>query len=500
MKFTFKRLGTLKRASFELKPLTAIIGPNNSSKTYLSYAVYGLLQTLRQWYDTPASDHFIENKQHVLNAELVASVSEFVSTRFQDTRAVFFQHVGDSPNDPILGSQLELRLSLGEAAQAFERAFDRMERLDRWRAQLQREPEGSLRFHIQAAQEEGASHVTGEAAQRPNEPLQAMIFVAIFGTSLARLSGTPLFLPAERNALILTHRLLSTRRLRALRDGQRLRLDSLGPRLPFSDAEELAAGEIRYPQPIEDFLDFLSDLELKTPDITRRLQDEATRPLVALADTLESVMGEGIRVHYHTNPVGGRELRLELKRKRHLGLHNASSSIKQLIPLLLFLRYHARPGHVLMIDEPEMNLHPATQARVLEILAIMVRLGVKVVFTTHSPYLMSHLNNLIAADRKNPARARAQAEKLYLQDERAFLSPEEVGAFELKAGILRDLFDKDYGIRWDTLGDVASELQATYYAIRALEEEEQLDTPPASTSPTPTQEDGPEEEHEEGST
>ncbi len=35
-----------------------------------------------------------------------------------------------------------------------------------------------------------------------------------------------------------------------------------------------------------------------------------------------------------------------------------SSMVKELSPLVLYLRYLAKPGELLVIDEPEMNLHP----------------------------------------------------------------------------------------------------------------------------------------------
>ncbi|MEZ4294002.1 MAG: hypothetical protein R3B70_03425 [Polyangiaceae bacterium] len=46
MKLTFKNLGTIKETTLDLRPLTVIVGPNNTSKTYLAYCVHGLLSTL----------------------------------------------------------------------------------------------------------------------------------------------------------------------------------------------------------------------------------------------------------------------------------------------------------------------------------------------------------------------------------------------------------------------------------------------------------------------
>ncbi len=159
------------------------------------------------------------------------------------------------------------------------------------------------------------------------------------------------------------------------------------------------------------------------------------------------------------------ELTLSVNENLRIDLYNASSSIKQLAPLLLYLRHRAAPNQTLIIDEPEMNLHPEAQAKLLEALGILANLGVRVLLTTHSPYFMAHLNNLIAGDRTSAPRRKRQAQNLYMGDPEAFLSPDDVSAYEMRPEGLVSLADPEYGIRWDTLSDVSAELQRRYFAI-----------------------------------
>ncbi|HEU4405758.1 MAG TPA: ATP-binding protein [Polyangiaceae bacterium] len=301
----------------------------------------------------------------------------------------------------------------------------------------------------------------------------------------------PLLLPAERNAFILTYKMLASRRYRLLREGVR----GLGG--ARGDARQVQLlreqGDIRYPTPIEDFLDFLTDAELspkgeaaspKADQVgagaalfgrggpTKRLTgSQPSSEFERLAAQLEQGVQGGQELFYQTTQLGGGELRVKLDDKRSLDLYNASSSIKQLAPLLLYLRHRAAEGDLLVIDEPEMNLHPEGQARLLEVLAMLANLGVYVLVTTHSPYILAHLNNLTASTTKlKPARER-QAEHLYLRDRRALLRADRVSAYEAGNGTLRDLHDPDFGIRWDTLSDVSAELQQKFFAIREQEGE-----------------------------
>ena len=112
-----------------------------------------------------------------------------------------------------------------------------------------------------------------------------------------------------------------------------------------------------------------------------------------------------------------------------------------------------------------MNLHPESQVKLLEILAILVNAGVKVMLTTHSPYLMAHLNNLTLNDQHSEAVKKRQATSLYLKDPRAFLTMEQVSAYEMRDNQLRSLKDEEFGIRYDTLSDVSVDVQQKYFEI-----------------------------------
>ena len=60
MKIKFQNLGSIKEAELDLRPLTVIIGPNNSNKTYISYSIYGLW---KQIYDFSNPTFFRQGKE-----------------------------------------------------------------------------------------------------------------------------------------------------------------------------------------------------------------------------------------------------------------------------------------------------------------------------------------------------------------------------------------------------------------------------------------------------
>jgi len=72
---------------------------------------------------------------------------------------------------------------------------------------------------------------------------------------------------------------------------------------------------------------------------------------------------------------------------------NASSGTKSL-GLLQYLVENGslQPGSILFWEEPEVHLHPEWQLKMVELFIELMNMGVKIVFSTHSPYMYDYLN------------------------------------------------------------------------------------------------------------
>jgi len=461
MKIRFSNLGTIRETEIDLRPLTVIVGPNNSSKTYLAYSIYGLhhelheldlevlepLRTVRVDREAGFIEWSIKRLASTFDAHVAAS-----TRRFEQGLGGFFQDSSDklfkktrfeievaSSAETLLSSVPENFAVVGSGA-------------NQWlRLSVDDDYLGAI-FGTDEVSTGSRKLPKGANYVWPGYHIQAAIRSTF---------PDPFILPAERNALIITYKILSNRRFKLLRDAARIR--KIGRRADELQEALREQGEIRYPLPVEDFLDFLADVELPA---TRKTK--ATDPgFVKLAALVESSIQSGNRLELTPTALGGKELRVGIGDGLSIDLYNASSSIKQLAALVLYLRYKAAPDQLLIIDEPEMNLHPASQVRLLEILAILVSLGVKVLVTTHSPYFMAHLANLTQRT-EDPKIRKQQAAQLYLKDPRALIAIDDVGAYEMRDNRLVSLKDPEFGLRWDTLSDVFSDLQQRYFALDGL--------------------------------
>jgi predicted ATPase len=461
MKIKFSNLGCIKETELDLRPLTVIIGPNNSSKTYIAYSIYGLWQRVGQTLRAKLEKlEFKDEKENSYSLKIDNNLLDFVIKEIKET-AKNFQGISlesffqDSSSKLFSKTSFEIIISRQEVEDAINQLIEERNSINIGAMFINVSRKNNvLFFELNLNNEKNLDTI--EFNDKPD----FLLLLILFGININQILSFNAFpFPAERNAFINTYKILANRRYKILKDTQRELFNSSSIRQLELLTEQ---GDILYPQPVEDFLDFLSEIELqKTPKINPSDKNEFQK----LADEIEEQLQNKNKTNLKSTKLGGKEIKVSVKRGLEIDLYNASSSIKQLAPLLLYLRFRASKGDFLVIDEPEMNLHPESQAKLLESLAILVNLGVRILLTTHSPYVMAHLNNLVNGNHENPEILKRQSSSLYLQDERAFLPIDKVSAYEMKDNKLVSLNDPDYGIRWDTLSDVAVDIQQKFFQI-----------------------------------
>ena len=103
--------------------------------------------------------------------------------------------------------------------------------------------------------------------------------------------------------------------------------------------------------------------------------------------------------------------------RRRLAMDESSSAVRSLLDVGFYLRHVARRGDLLMMDEPELNLHPENQRRIARLFARLINLGVRVFVTTHSDYIVKELNTLIMLNPDRPGLRRIAEREGYQAEE-----------------------------------------------------------------------------------
>jgi AAA15 family ATPase/GTPase len=148
-----------------------------------------------------------------------------------------------------------------------------------------------------------------------------------------------------------------------------------------------------------------------------------------------------------------------------IGIHLTSSVVKSLVSLVFYLRHRARKGNLLMIDEPELNLHPDNQRKIARVLVKAVNRGLRLIMSTHSDYFLRELNNLIILSRDtNPIRE-IRAKHGYTDSE--LLAPAKVGVYLFKDGTAADIPVTEDGFEVQSIEDEINRMNAMSQEIYA---------------------------------
>ncbi len=244
-----------------------------------------------------------------------------------------------------------------------------------------------------------------------NEPLWQL--------AVATLPGVFPF-PAERKTLISIYKLL------------RETFTSLAPKA-ISQRSGLTS------LPVQAFVAMLNELDLHSDVLPER-----SRGVVpGLAGLLEEKILKGT-LSLPAGSVGSHPFFTPEGTFQTLPMHASASVVRALAGLDLYLKHLARAGDFLVIDEPEMNAHPGAQLAIMELLAMLVNAGLQITLTTHSPYIVDHLNNLIEAAKLPEDAQESVRPRFKLQNRDAFLHPDKVAVYHFgEDGQVRDVFDRE---------------------------------------------------------
>ena len=132
------------------------------------------------------------------------------------------------------------------------------------------------------------------------------------------------------------------------------------------------------------------------------------------------------------------EDRIYINKDEFLPLNQISSGQQELLPALLILLsvLNSKTSTTIIFEEPEAHLFPKDQQRLVELLIYILnhtQSGNRLIITTHSPYILSVLNNLIYAGKL----------KSKSIDENLYLHFENISAYSLSNNKAKSILNKE---------------------------------------------------------
>lgn len=169
---------------------------------------------------------------------------------------------------------------------------------------------------------------------------------------------------------------------------------------------------------------------------------------------------------------------------RLIPLSNLSSGQQEALPLLMMLemlgddaglgRGNDKEKHASYIEEPEAHLFPDFQRRITERIAqyAMDKNGAQSVFiTTHSPYVLSTINNLLLAGRLGKAASKNRQKKISeLVPIYCWLPPGSVAAYSFSKEGCKSIMDEESGlIDAEYLDSVSTSIGKVFDGLLSIE-------------------------------
>jgi hypothetical protein len=483
VKLTIERLGRIARAELNVRPLTVFIGPNNTQKSWTAYSLYTIVNSLSARVARPRRrtrgkmaqppvepppelDARINSLSDAIASGLVDAIErngdgQAKAPRHTTSFVVERDAIVEQLQGPFVFRLTPTGMSRALAVQE--------EEVESARVSLEI-PAGVFKGsgRIRAVTFEGVSspptlavvlhgpddletrHDTRliESVTQRNELVRSIVFYRLRQVAAAIFSEAIPF-PAERKTLVAFYRRLNRLTGRFARRA--------------SVEEDIGLGSL----PISAFIGLLENLERIA---TESGSGGGANAYADLADSLERDILRGTVNLREAGPFS--ELSFTPAGvDQGISMNASSSLVRALSGLDLYLQQLALPNSFLVFDEPEMNAHPEAQVAITELIAVLVNAGFHITLTTHSPYIVDHLNNLVEGFKVPAEKRKAIRDKLKLKRDDAFLDPTKVSVYHFsEGGAVRSIYDStSQSLDWSTFSNQSDYLSDVYNSILQAE-------------------------------
>jgi predicted ATPase len=445
MEINISNLGTIKKGKLELGKLTILGGKNNSGKTYVAYSIYGFLKS---WHGYAARVSTLEKETKELMDKGVIEFElkhkpDFFKTAFDEMSKEYSKELYKTFNTNQ--SQFE-HTTFNILPKSINLSWEK----DRYKFTLSKDTFFESYFNVESKK------LTITLVNNTGKPLPKffsklvlrVVGIVYFGQYI----GEAYVITSERTGIQMFQKELDINKNQLVEKLIKMGQGEKNNSNPFDLLEEETA---RYSLPIRDNINQVRDASEAMKETSFLVEKN---PKFNLG--IERV--SGVKYNFDVNgriTIGSKEGEEGFE----IDLHLASSSTRSLLGLHTYIKHLAKENELLIIDEPELNLHPTNQIYLARLVAEMVNNGVRILITTHSDFFLKEINNLIALHSDFEGKDKIVKEYDYLEDE--LLSPEDVRAYICGEGTIREVEVDEFGLTetsfddaMDMINEISSEI------------------------------------------
>ena len=389
-----KNIGILKQAEFSLGDLTVICGENNTGKTYAACVLFGFLESWRKFIRFPINNAQI---QQSLTEPVKIDLAQAINNTLTEACKKYTEQLHKifaAPEGTFQNSEFHLMTDeIDIKNKNFNSILTSLQNPAFTFSKGKGDEEAILTSRTKKEQEQEQEKIDTDSVK---SAIDFIIIDDIFSDSLPN----PFIASAERTGVAVFRKELSFARDRLLKEMSQVG-KNMDPR------ELLFKAYQNYPEPVQYDIGFMYQLE----NVGKRKSFIAKEYPEILDDFTDIIGG--------TYAITQNDLLYYIPKgtRRKLTMVESSSTVRSLLDLSFYLNCIAEKGDLLMVDEPELSLHPENQRRIARLFARLTNLGIKVFITTHSDYIVKELNTLIMLNHDKPHLKRVAEENGYRDNE-----------------------------------------------------------------------------------
>lgn len=405
-KISVENFGPIRKGTVELRPLTVFTGDSDTGKSWLATLIYSMYSTT----SFRSLDWYFENPHGS------SSMDERKKLEFPDN--IEKKYNDYTSQEKIFFSESDLRIIEARMDKVILNMISNTERclgvksykdLKRWGSKretklrvcsLGRNSRGAIFYElnlsndsrniyssiptkIKVAKSRSIDEYLGrllfDDTVANNERIRNFLLNFIVRLLYRKEMGAigSVYLPAGRIGLLNSFDILVTAILEKFTE----------KRPEFDEVEHLYPGTLS---------DFISTLTRVRPDNDESKQERSSK----IANRIERNLLNGEIVVKFNSCKQPFFYYKPFKNEQVIPINRVSSSVTQLAPLVIFLRYTVNKRNIIVIEEPEIDLHPEKQVVLIYEIASLVQDGYKIIITTNSEWFTEALSNVIAFNGK----------------------------------------------------------------------------------------------------
>lgn len=381
-----KGLGKIEEATIELAPLTLFVGDNNSGKSYLMTVLYGLLNDNNLFsliyggFGPYIKNESVERSLALFKSILESVVSEEktykISAQDHKDFNIAFNLLLKNNKDRFIEDVFNYKFALDEISVDIPYVPNKIKiKVEKvlnpfFTKSDEDKFEKSLSMGLGFEMERN-SRMMLLTSNEFSEQVLARLTIEFFSMCCDQSEiNQVLFFPTSRTGFMLGYKSMISK--------------SIDSTFGIISSFNIKNTNLRLSKPSVDFLQKINGL---TGGKERLEQENEFIPniidgLLKGIDGNIEVVDQSSEIVFSPNGTD-----------KKLPLYITSGVVTELAPLILFLSNYSCSR--IMMEEPEMGLHPKLQKEIARVLVRLSNNGIPVIVTTHSDTIIQHINNMI---------------------------------------------------------------------------------------------------------